>query len=113
MGSEVEMTALLMRCWGSNGASFAREMKLFPAPSAVLVLQSLTSCVGRVLALGAPSTPVWEWGCCIPAQESGGGLLLWGGLVISLVTSLLIKASSCTVDLGRITAIDVGRSSLN
>lgn len=70
-GSEVEMTALLMRCWGSNGASFAREMKLSPALSAVLVLQSLASCVGRVLALGAPSTLAWEGGCCSPLRGLG------------------------------------------
>lgn len=53
------MMALLMRCrgWGRNGDSFAREMKLSPALSAVLTAQSLMGCAGKGLegvALGAP-----------------------------------------------------------
>lgn len=120
VGSGVEMTAPLMRCWGRgrNGASFAREMKLSPALSAVLLPQRLMSCVGRVLervALGAPSTLVWErslleprcpprgsrfwcrWGCCSPPVGSGGDLLPMGWACTSFTTSLLVKASSCAV----------------
>lgn len=134
VGSGVEMTAPLMRCWGwgRNGASFAREMKLSPALSAVLLPQRLMSCVGRVLervALGAPSTPVWE--CSPGALPEGAGLgadgaaaappwglgvtcCPWGGPVPP--SPLLYLSKPCLAPfglyLGKVTAIKVGSSLL-